>query len=147
MFHTSYVVAYVVLNLVIYVQLVRRAPTRGLKAAFTVFYLLLAGAFPLAERLSHQAVKGLPFQFLRVSDYALPYLLYLSMAVLALDLLLAVNALRGKRGKPLAASRGFRTGSFWAMLAVPLIVVLFGSINYGHITVNTYHIQVPRKSS
>src|SRR5512135_3456295 len=118
MFHTSYVVAYVVLNLVIYVQLVRRAPTRGLKAAFTVFYLLLVGAFPLAERLSHQAVKGLPFELLKISDYALPYLLYLAMAVLAFDLLLAVNALRGKSGKTLTKGRGFRTASFWAMLTV-----------------------------
>lgn len=147
MFHTSYVVAYVVLNLVIYIQLVRLAPAKGLKAAFTVFYLLLAGAFPFAERLSHQAVKGLPFQVLKVSDYALPYLLYLAMAVLAFDILLVLNALRGKSGKALTKGRGFKTAAFWTVLAVPLAVVLYGSINYGHITVNTYHISVPRRSS
>ncbi len=147
MFHTSYIIAYIALNLLIYVQLVRRAPTRGLKAAFTVFYLLLAGAFPLAERLSHQTLKGLALQLLKVSDYALPYLLYLAMSVLALDLLLALNALRVKSGKALAKNRSFRTASFWVILAIPLAVVLYGSLNYGRITVNTYHISVPRRSA
>ncbi len=121
-----------------------RAVTKNL---FTAFYLLLVLAFPVAEALAHSSSLAWARYFLLGGYYALPYLLYLSLAVILFDLLLGAGRLLKIFLPQAVAGRRFHAVYLGMLFFLPLAVVVWGSLNYSHIHISKYHIEIPGKSS
>lgn len=117
------------------------------KAAFTVLFLIVMLSLPAAEILSREKGLGWLRPDSSFGYYFLAYVLYVPLAVLAMDFLLALNF--GLKIVPSQALRspGARTAGLVAVLIVPLIVVIAGSINYNIIRIARYHIEVLRGAS
>jgi predicted MPP superfamily phosphohydrolase len=147
MFRTSFLFLYLLPNFYVYFRLKRLFPSSGYKRVFTLVYIFLALAFPITERLSHNADFFGRKYFLIIGYYSLPYLLYLFLVVLSLDLLLGLNLLFKAVSKETIRGRLFRSFHLLILLAVPLAVVILGSLNYNHITINECRIEIPQKSS
>ena len=138
---------YLLPNIYVYFRVKRLLPSSGYKKVFTLVYIFLALAFPITERLSHNADFFARKYFLIIGYYSLPYLLYLFLVVLSLDLLLGLNLLLKAISKETTRGRVFRTVHILILPAVPLAIVIMGSLNYSHIKINEYRIEVLQKSS
>ena len=122
-------------------------PHRFFKILFSIFYIFLVLAFPLAEVLSHASGTGWA-NFIMIAGYfSLPLLLYLVLWVIFVDLALGVALLtRILSRKTLKRQRLQRTWLF-LILAVPLAVVLIGTVRNIHPQIREYSIEIPKKSS
>jgi len=122
------------------------AGTRA-KKAFSPLFIALVVAFPASELLSHAGGSGWLEIPLRVGYLALPFLLYLFLTVLLLDLLLAANRLLKVVAPAKLEER--RCRSLRASLAFLLAaaVVAAGIANFGTLRVNAYRIAVPAGAS
>ena len=133
-----------------------------LLAAFYVFFRLIrlgagkllasvfvipALAFPLCQIL----VYKLNFDFLHhlqaLLYYFLPYLLYLLMLLIDYDLLMGLNRFIKIIPDHITKQTKFRKICLAALLIIPLIVEIYGIINYRNIRVNTYQLQIPAQKS
>lgn len=127
---------------------VRRLIARGFfKNVFTVFFVFLVLGFPLAETLSHRSAGGWTKYLMIAGYYSLPLLLYLVLVVILSDLVIGFLRLVKIVAKETVRSPRFRAIRLYAYLAVPVMVVILGVLNYHYLRVRTYSIEVPRKSS
>jgi predicted MPP superfamily phosphohydrolase len=137
-----FLAVYVLVNVVICLRLRSLFTERSRRRIVVLSCTLLALAFPAAELLSHAsgAAWAEPVAFL--GSFALPFLLYLFLAVLLFDAFLLLRRLlkipRGPR---------FRWIGLSVLLAVPLIVIIAGWVHHGRIKVNAYRVEVPAKAS
>ena len=137
------------LPLVIYTwyRIRRLIPKRLFKHLWTAFCILLIPAYPLAESLSHRAVSAFVRPFMLAGYYALPFLLYLTLTVVAADLLLGLVWLIKLIPRETIRRPLFQRIRLSALLAIPAAVVLGGIINYHTLRVRPYQIEVARRSS
>ena len=130
-----------------FLRIWRLIPQKPYRIFFTITYILLVMAFPLVEMLSH--APGMEWaNFLIIPGYfSLPFLLYLILFVVLLDLGLLVGRLTGILSKETIKRRGFRRNQLFLVLAVPLAVVVVGAIWNNHPQINAYSVEILRKSS
>jgi len=135
--------------LIIYVCLRIRKLIRHerFKNVFTLFYILLVLAFPAAEALSHNAGNGRAKYLMTAGYYALPYLLYLVLFVILSDIVIGAIRLSKIISKDTVRSPGFQFTRLCLYLLIPVVIVIMGIVNYNHIQIKEYSIEVPRKSS
>lgn len=119
------------------------AGRRG-RLVFTAFFLFLVAGYPVAETLSHRAGDGAVRGLILAGYIALPFLLYLVMAAVLMDLAIEALRLSGALSKTTAASRRFRAWRFRAGLILPALVVLAGIVNFRWIRVREFPVEVPR---
>jgi uncharacterized protein len=125
-------------------RLAARRPSRVFLAAL---FLVLAAAYPLAETFSHAAVPRGARLAVLAGYCALPFWLYYVLAVFVSDLGIFLCR-RLKILSPEAAARpGFRKARLGLLFAVPAAVVAAGVVNYGHLRVREYAIEISGKSS
>lgn len=121
--------------------------TKILKNASTVLFILLVAGYPIAESLSHNSgnVKaGLP---MLAGYYSLPFLLYLLMTVVALDLIVGVASWSGILGRERVGRPGFRMARLHLFWLVPASIVFMGALNNDRLLIKEYTVQVPAKQS
>ncbi len=135
--------------LIIYVCLrIRKLFARKLyKNISTAFFLVLVLAFPLAEILSHGSGPGWTRPLMNVGYYALPLLLYLVLTVIAVDLLIGLLRLTRVLSKEKVHGPRFRRFRLGFVMLFPLVVVLLGILNFHHLRVKEYAVEVPRRAS
>lgn len=121
--------------------------SRLFKNVFTVFFVFLGLGFPLAETLSHRAAGGWAKYPLIAGYYSLPLLLYLVLTVILSDLIIGSLRLLKILPKETVRSPEFRAIRVYTYLAVPVVVVILGVLNYHYLRVKEYSIEVNRKSS
>ena len=135
--------------LIIYVgfRIWKLIPQRFFKTLFIIFYIFLALAFPLAETLSH--ASGMRWaNFIMIAGYfSLPLLLYLVLWVILVDLALGVALLTRILYKETVKCQRFQRAWLFLILAVPLAVVLIGTVRNNHPQIREYSIEIPKKSS
>jgi len=117
------------------------------KYIFTVFFILLLLAFPVAETLSHDSGKGWTKFPIIAGYYSLPLLLYLVLIAILSDLIIGVGRLLKIISRETIRSPGFRKIWLGLLLIIPSAIVIGGVLNYRHLQVHEYSIEVPRKSS
>ena len=117
------------------------------KNTWTVIFVLLLGAYPLAESLAHGALGGAPWAVLMVGYYGLPYTLYFLLTVVLTDLLLLGMRASGILSREWLQRRRIRLARFWTMVGLPALIVLGGIVNFTHLRVSAYTIDVPRRQS
>jgi predicted MPP superfamily phosphohydrolase len=120
---------------------------KGLKNLWTVLFLVIAVAYPVAETLSHGQGSAWSEAVVIAGYYALPLLLYIVMAVVAVDLAAGLLRLTGIVSRDALRSRRSKAWRLAVSLAVPVLVVALGAVNYRVLRVKEYRIAVPRRSS
>jgi len=134
---------------VVYVGLRLRSLRSGRtgKNVFTLAYILLLPAFPIAEGLAHGAAAGRVRALIGILSDTLPYLLYLILIVVLSDLVIGLLRLLNILSKPTLLRSGFRTTRFWGLLIVPVLIVAAGILNFAHLSISRYRIEVPRRAA
>lgn len=135
--------------LIIYVCLrIRKLLARKLgKNISTALFFVLVLAFPLAEILSHRAGPGWIRALMNIGYYTLPLLLYLVLTVVAADLFIGLLRLSRFLSKEKVNSSRFRRFRLAFDLGLPVVVVLLGILNFHHLRVKEYAVEIPRRSS
>jgi len=122
-------------------------PGPRLKRVFVLLYVLLFFGYPLAETISHQATGGWTVWAILCGYYCLPYLLYITLTVVAIDLVIAAARLIRLIGRETTAVPGFRRCRLLCYLAIPALIVAFGGWNNNRLQIKTVSVELPRRSS
>jgi hypothetical protein len=117
------------------------------KNIFTAFFIFLVLGFPVAETMSHRSVSGWAKYFMIAGYYSLPFMLYLVPIVILSDLITGVIRLLKIISRETIRSPRFRIIRLCLLLMIPVVIVTMGAVNYHHLQVKEYSIEVPRKSS
>jgi predicted MPP superfamily phosphohydrolase len=122
-------------------------PRKLYKNISTVLFLLLILAFPLAETLSHGAAAKWTRTVMNIGYYALPLLLYLVLTIIVTDLLIGFLRLVKIMSKERLMRPGVRRLRLGFDLGLPIVIVILGILNFHHLRVKEYSVEVPRRSS
>ena len=125
-------------------SLSRRRMTKNI---LTVLFLLVVLGYPTAERLAHGSLSG-GKRFIVMAGYdALPFLLYLVIAVLLSDAVIGALRLTRVISRETVRRPAFRRTWLAFLIAVPALILAYGIWNHHHLSVSEYSIEVPRRSS
>lgn len=117
------------------------------RIVFALFYIFLLPAFPLAEGLAHGHGPGWTTLLITAGYDALPYLMYLVLTVVLADLVIGLLRLAGLLSAETLRRPRVRIARFWGLLIVPALIVAVGILNFAHLSISRYRIEVPRRSS
>jgi len=121
--------------------------SRVLKITWIIFFLALVAGYPVAESLSLGGGEGWAAAVVLLGYYALPLLLYLILAVLAIDLVIGGLRLTGVLTRATAASPRFKTIRLALSLALPALFVVYGAVNHRVLRAKEYRFEIARRSS
>ncbi len=117
------------------------------RVLFTAAFALLLAGFPIAETLAHSRA-GAGSKLALIAGYdALPLLLYLVLTALASDVLIAAARGLGVVSRETVRAPRFRRIRLAVALLVPALVVAVGIVNYRHLRVREYTVEVPRRAA
>jgi predicted MPP superfamily phosphohydrolase len=147
MFRIIFLAVYFVPAIYVFFRLRNYFSDQKHRIYFAILYIVFTFTFPCIEFLSHSS--GIPWitGFIKIGYYSLPYLLYLFITVLLVDMAIAINRLVKIIPVSLVKNRIFRKSLFAFILAAPLLIVTTGAFWHGNVQINRYQIAVPKKSS
>jgi predicted MPP superfamily phosphohydrolase len=131
----------------VYFSIRRFITSKTSKGIFTAFYIFLMLAYPMAERLAHSSGDGWKKYLIIAGYYSLPIILYLAMTIILVDLAIGAARLFKIVSREAVRSVRFKKAAFSLILAIPVLVVILGIMNYHYLRCREYIIEVPRKSS
>ena len=117
------------------------------KTVFTAFFLVLLAAFPAGERLTHGSEAGWTKPVILAGYYSLPLLLYFVLVVIPADLVIGLLRVAGVLSREAVRRPAVRKIRLAAYLALPVLIVFLGVLNFRHLRVKPYAVEIPRKSS
>ena len=117
------------------------------KHIFTAAFALVILGFPVSEFLSHRSSAPWARTLMKVGYYMLPLLLYIVLIVIISDLVLGLLRLIKIVSRDTIRKPGFRKARLAFYIGAPILVVIYGIWNFGHLRYHTYAIEIPRKSS
>jgi predicted MPP superfamily phosphohydrolase len=127
---------------------IRRLFSRPLfKTLFTAVFALVVLGFPVSEFLSHRSSAAWTRTLMRVGYYMLPLLLYVVLIVIFSDLFLGLLRLLKLLSRDTVRKPGFRKTRLAFYIIAPVVIVIAGIWNYGHLRYHEYAVEIPRKSS
>jgi hypothetical protein len=147
MFHIILLIAYILPNIYIFFSLRKNFIDEQYRKYFSILYIILAITFPCMEYLSHSDISSLISEITKVGYYALPYLLYLFLTVLIIDILIAINRFAKAIPVSVIKSKMFRNILFAITMTVPFLIVTIGAYRHGIIQISSYKIEIPKKLS
>jgi len=119
----------------------------GKRTLWAIVFILICAGYPAAEALEHAAIPSWAMVLSTAGYMTLPFLLYLVMTVLAVDILTGLARLTGLLSKENAKRPGFRRFRLALMLVLPAAVVAFGAWNFNRMGIREYKVELPRKSA
>ena len=122
-------------------------PRRAVRNLSTLLFLLLVAGYPAAERLAHGPLSGGKRGFVFAGYYALPLLLYLVLAAVLSDAVVAALRLTRVLSREAVRRPRFRRARLTFQIAVPFLVLGYGIWNHHHLRVSKYSIEFARRSS
>ncbi len=127
---------------------IRRLFSRPLfKNVFTAVFALVVLGFPVSEFLSHRMSAAWTRPLMRTGYDMLPLLLYVVLIVILSDLVLGLLRLLKVLSRDALRKPGFRKIRLGFYTIAPIVIVLGGIWNFGHLRYHNYAIEIPRKSS
>ncbi len=129
------------------IQARKLIPWYGLRHAFVVFYVCLFLGYPAAELASHGETGAWAGPLILSGYFCLPYLLYITLTVVAIDLAIALARIVKIVRPETVAGHSFRSARLAAYIMIPALVVAAGSWNNNRLRVKNLSIELPRKSS
>ena len=147
MFFSLIFIFYVVLNLYVYIRIRTILWSKEQRIVFTLVFSLLVAAFLVAETLSHATDSPSVDLILTLGYLSLPFLLYLFLFVLLLDILKLINKVLRIVSVESLQSHRFRIITLCVLIAVPALIVTGGRYWFSDIKINNYHVEISRKAS
>jgi uncharacterized protein len=145
-FQTILILAYTIPNVYLFLRIWQLFINKGYKLIYALIYILLASIYPLSNFFS-EGETGFPTILKTISDYLIPFCLYVFLLVLVFDILLLFNRLIKIISLEKLNSTLFKKASLSAILFISVIVVIAGALNFNIIRTSEYHIGIPGKSS
>ena len=143
MFHTIITLAYTLPNIYVFFRLMSVFINRKFRLHYIVIYILIALIYPVTETFD----ISLPGFLSLITDYILPFYLYVFLSVLAFDIFLLINYFSGIVRTDVLKSTRFKAEGLAAVILISMSVVIAGIININRITVSDYNIVIPKKES
>ncbi len=145
-FHEIILLAYLIPNIYLFIRIWQLFISRGYKIHFTIVYLIIAAIFPLSEVLGNNS-STIGKIFTDVSDYLLPFYLYLFLGVLIFDIFLLLNLIIRVLSTERRKSFKFRRRMLITLLSLSVLIVIGGALNFRTIRTTEYKIDLPARSS
>ena len=114
---------------------------------FTIGFPILVFSFLIIEGLAHTGVPPWFTTILLAGYLTLPYLLYLFLSVLLVDVLRGINKLVRAVPRDTLDGKTARIATLAFVFIIPALVVLSGASHNSTIRVAPYDVQIPRKAA
>jgi predicted MPP superfamily phosphohydrolase len=144
-FHTILFLAYTIPNVYVFLRILKLFTARKSRIWYVIIYLLVALIYPARNFVPERS--GLASAFELISDYLLPFYLYLFLSLLVSDLLLFLNWLSKLIPGEKIKSQSFRQIHLLTVLVISVGIVIAGIINFNTIRISEYKIDIPARKS
>lgn len=135
--------AYTLPNIYVFFRVMFLFIGKGYRLRYTFIYLLIASIYPLSGIAGGSIREILDL----LSDYLLPFYLYLFLLVLLFDIFLLLNLLIKILPVQKRKEHGFRKYSLSAIIILSAVIVIAGAVNFRTIRLTEYRISVPARTS
>jgi uncharacterized protein len=146
-FHTMIMLAYIVPNVYVFFRILYLFISRGYRLKFTFIYLAIVAIYPVSNLFNNANLAFIGAILRTISDYLLPFYLYLFLTILIYDIFLIINLVIRVLPAEKRRSIKFRNYCLSTMIIVSALVVLGGVINFRTIRTTEYSIEVPARCS
>jgi uncharacterized protein len=147
MFHLTLLLAYTIPNVYVFFRIRQLFISKRYLWWYVPVYLIVAGIFPVTQIWSHRATNELMQLMSDISDYLLPFYLYLFLSVILFELLLLINLLFKAVSTETRQSLAFRFYSLAVIIILPICIIIAGAINLNTIRTTEYRVEIPRRHS
>jgi predicted MPP superfamily phosphohydrolase len=147
MFHTILALSYIIPNIYVFIRVYRLFISKKYRLAYIIFYLLLAAIYPLSGLLPQENPGVIVGMLKSVSDYLLPFYLYLFLSVLFIDILLLINIIFGIISLEKLKDIRLRKAGLAVVILISMLTVIGGIINFNTISISDYSIEIPARAS
>lgn len=146
-FHSIITLAYTIPNIYIFIRVWRLFISKDYRLHYTAVYLLIAAIYPAGDWFNDEGLEFIGEILIAISNYLLPFYLYLFLVILLFDIFLLVNLLIKILPSDIRKSYRFRKYCLSAFISVSALVVIGGALNFSNIRTTEYQITLPGKSS
>jgi uncharacterized protein len=146
-FHTMITLAYTIPNVYVFFRIMQLFIGRAYRVRYAIIYFLIASIFPLSEVVNEESAHIAGRILITVSNYLLPFCLYLFLSVLLFDIFLLLNLVLKVLPSDTRKSAGFRKYALSAIIIVSALIVVGGVINFRTIRISEYKLEIPARSS
>jgi predicted MPP superfamily phosphohydrolase len=147
MFRIMFLAVYFVPAIYVFFRLRTYSSDKKHRKYFSILYIVFTFTPLCVEFLSHSSSITWITNFTKIGYYSLPYLLYLFLTVLLVDIVLGINHLVKTIPVSTIKNQTFRKNAFLIILTVPFLIVTTGALWHGNIQINSYQVDIPKKSS
>ncbi len=147
MFHLILLLVYTIPNVYVFFRIRQLFISKRYLWWYVTVYLIVAGIFPVTQIWSHRATNELMQLMSDISDYLLPFFLYLFLSVILFELLLLINLPFKAVSIETRQSLAFRCCSLAAIIILPICIIIAGVINLNTIRTTEYRVEIPRRHS
>jgi len=139
--------AYTIPNIYVFIRIWQLFISKDYRLRYTLIYLTLITIYPAADLLNNGNLAFIGEILGIISNYLLPFYLYLFLAILVFDIFLLVNLFVKVLPSEKRKSYSFRKYCLSSIIIVAALVVTGGVINFRTIRTTEYSIEVPARSS
>lgn len=147
MFHTLITLAYTIPGLYLFIRVWSLFIERRHRGIYIVLFAFLYSLYPLSNLVGDDGSGIIAGMLERITNYLLPFFLYLFLLLLFTDLLLLINRLLKIVSKDKINEQRLRYRMLFTIILLAAAVVVGGVINFNTIRTTTYQIEVPKKNS
>jgi hypothetical protein len=146
MFHTILTLSYTIPGIYLFLRILNLFIPKKHRWFYVLVFAIIFSVYPLSQSLEGSAA---PVAVIlgNVSDYLLPFFLYLFLLVLLTDFILIANRLSGVFSKDQIKSTVRSYRYFGVLAALSVAIVIAGIINFNSIRTTTYRIKIPAGES
>jgi uncharacterized protein len=145
MFHLYLTLGFILPNIYVFFRIKHHFINKGYRVWYSIIYLLIAGIYLFSGR--NQDGNFLVETLHTISNYLLPFYLYIFLFLLFFDLLLLINLLVKIVPSAVRKRLSFKIYTLSSIVILSALVVVYGAINLNTIRVSNYRIDVPKKNS
>ena len=139
--------AYTIPNIYVFIRIWQLFISKGYKLKYTVIYLAVVAIYPVSDMLNNGRLAFIGEILAGISNYLLPFYLYLFLTILVFDIFLLINLFVRVLPADIRRSYRFRKYCLSSIIVISALVVIGGVINFRTIRTTEYSIEVPARSS
>ena len=147
MFHTLITLAYTIPGLYLFLRIWSLFIERRHRVKYIFVFALIFSLYPLSNLVGDSGSGVVARVLETITNYLLPFFLYLFLLVLLTDILLLVNRLIKVVPKEKIKEQRFRYRILFSVILLAALVVVGGIINFNTIRTTTYNIEIPKRGS
>lgn len=146
MFHTILTLSYTLPGIYLFIRIWQMFIKRQHVWWYILIFTILFSIYPLSNILDDKA-PGIAGAAGKISDYLLPFFLYVFLLVMVTDIILIINLLVRIVRLETIRQVVFTYKYLGTILFLSLMIVIAGVINFNTIRITRYRIELPGKTS